>query len=226
MTQRLPVTVYFFTFVLAFCSLFYELVYAQILSVSLGGTKIQYFTIISLFTCALGFGSLAYGRMKLKYPLRKMFFFVELSLTLLGALGPFLITWLLQPGSTGVPVFGFVILSYVIVALIGFLSGFEIPSLFAMVKNAQGKILAFDYLGMLGASLLFPFFFLPVLGTAASTLIVAGANGLALIWLRSDEPSKKLSVFLYGLCLVYFFVVATNVEALNDLLSSLYLGGQ
>lgn len=220
-----PRVVYLFTFILAFCSLFYELVYAQVLSVCLGGTKNQYLLIISLFTCALGFGSIVQGKLKLRYELRKIFFIIEVLLTVLGSTGPFLITWILQPGSSPVLQTVTMVASYLVVFVIGFLSGFEIPSLFAMVKDSQGKILAFDYLGMLAASVTFPFIFLPYFGTAASTLLVAGANMLALVWLRSDRPDWRVSIGLYSSCFLYLFYVAFFRVELDRVLSELYLGG-
>lgn len=225
MTQRNPRTVYLFTLLLAFCSLFYELVYAQVLSVCLGGTKNQYLTIIALFTCALGFGSIVQARLKQKYSLRKTFFLIEVLLTLLGSLGPFFITWILQPGEGQQWLMLKVLTSYLVVFIIGFLSGFEIPCLFAMVKDAQGKILAFDYLGMLVASISFPFFFLPHLGTASSTLVVAGANAFALIWLRSDEPNPKSTILLNLIVVAYLLGIIFWKEDLNIILSRLYLGG-
>lgn len=225
MMERNPKFVYLFTFILAFCSLFYELIYAQILSVCLGGTKNQYFIIIALFTCALGFGSILQARLRAQYSLRKTFFAIELLLTILGSVGPFFITWILQPGGDANLATLKVLLSYSLVFIIGFLSGFEIPCLFAMIKNAQGKILAFDYLGMLVASVSFPFFFLPQLGTAPSTLFVAGANALALVWLRSDRPDIKISILLYGICFGYFSGIIYYKVELNLMLSALYLGG-
>lgn len=216
--------IYFFTTLLAFCSLFYELVYAQILSVCLGGTKNQYLTIIALFTCALGFGSLAQKQVTSKFHLRKTFFTIELLLTLLGSVGPFLITWLLQPdGTLTLPLR--VSFSYLIVFFIGLLSGFEIPCLFSMLKGAEGKVLAFDYLGMLIASVSFPFIFLPYLGAASSTLMAGGMNALALIWLRSDHPEKYVTKILYILAMAYFLSVFLYRNELNHILSNLYLGG-
>lgn len=219
-----PWVVYAFTILLAFCSLFYELVYAQILSVCLGGTKNQYFLVIAIFTCALGFGSIAFSRVKLKYNLRKTFFLVELLLTLLGSIGPFFITWILQPSDLEALAFFKIVTSYALIFCIGFLSGFEIPCLFSMLDKSQGKVLAFDYLGMLLASVLFPFFFLPELGTASSTLLIASFNILALIWLRSESPNPKITIFLTLLCfLLMMFIVSARVE-LNLLLSRLYMG--
>lgn len=220
------VTVYFFSFLLAFCSLFYELVYAEILSVCLGGTKIQYITTIAIFTCALGFGSISFRKVSSFRGIRKTFFTVELLLMILGAAGPFLITWLLQPG--GIPGLSTikVLTSYGVIFIIGFLSGFELPSLFAMRENAEGKILAMDYLGMLLASVTFPLLFLPLLGTAASTLLVSLTNGIALIWLRSENRKIFPTMVFSLLILSLMALVALNRAPLNDFLSALYLGGR
>lgn len=219
-------SLYFFTFLLAFCSLFYELVYAQILSVCLGGTKIQYLTIIALFTFALGMGSITFGRVKLRYSTRRTFFVIECLLTVLGSAGPFLITWMLQPGGMpglwGVKVF----LSYFTIFFIGFLSGFEIPCLFAFGNaDNKGKILAMDYIGMLTASVTFPLLFLPKIGTAPGALVIAACNCYALVWLRSDKPKLLTTIALTLLTTSAVIYILLNVKGLNDILSGLYLGG-
>lgn len=215
--------VYLFTFILAFCSLFYELVYAQILSVCLGGTKNQYITIIAIFTFALGLGSIMQARMKKRFESRKLLFWIEFGLTVSGVVCPFLIVWILRPEHPEIFRNLAVYLSYFFVFLVGFLSGFEIPCLFDMVENAQGKVLAFDYLGMLAASVLFPFLFLPYLGTAAGLLVVVGFNILALIWLSIGNEGVKIS--LYGLTFLYMAGMIYYRTELNLVLSNLYLGG-
>lgn len=217
--------VYFFSFLLAFCSLFYELAYAEVLSVCLGGTKVQYITTIALFTCALGFGSLFFRRISQSKGLRRTFFTAELLLMFLGALGPFFITWVLQPG--GIPwLYPVKVgLSYALIFSIGFISGLELPSLFALRPNAEGKILAMDYLGMLSASVTFPLLFLPNLGTAASTLLIALLNGSALLWLREKRSSPILTGLSFLTLLGLGVLVITQRAELNGLLSALYLGG-
>lgn len=219
--------VYLFSFLLAFCSLFYELVYAQILSVCIGGTKTQYLITISLFTSALGIGSLLFNYLKERIEVRKLFFLVELCLTILGSLGPFFIAWLLQV-ENGVSswITAKIYFSYFFIFLIGLLSGFELPCLFAQLKDAHGKILAFDYLGMLTASILFPFYFLPQMGTAASTLFVATINVLALIWLRPAGLHKSLTGLFTILTVGIFFVIIAFRAELNASLSAIYLGAK
>jgi predicted membrane-bound spermidine synthase len=106
--------------------------------------------------------------------------------------------------------------------MIGFLSGFELPCLFSLVSDAHGKIMAWDYLGMLMASVLFPFVFLPGMGTAASTLFVANFNIIALIWLVN--PGRAIKIFFYILNFACFFIIYLFRSGLNDTLSSIYLG--
>lgn len=220
-------SVYFFSFLLAFCSLFYELVYAEILSVCIGGTKIQYITTISLFTCALGLGSITFKKFSAPETLRRNFFTVELLLMLLGGAGPFFITWILQPGGT--PGLGTIklISCYSVIFFIGFLSGFELPFLFSLKDKSEGKILAMDYLGMLVASVSFPLLFLPSLGAAASTLLISLTNGAALIWLRPGENrSKSVTIILSVILILVMIFMLGQREALNHFLSVLYLGGR
>lgn len=216
------IEVYLFSCLLAFCSLYYEYVYAQILSVCLGGTKTQYLLTISLFTCALGLGSLTFETLKIKYSTKKVFLSVELSLTILGGLGPFLVTAVLLPSETGSNLFG-IFFSYGFIFTIGLLSGLEIPSLFALLRDRHGKILFFDYLGMLLASILFPFYLLPNLGTAGGSFLVATLNLFAVIWLTRVSFPKK--IFMYSLnCILLTFVIF-YAEELNNILSNLYLAG-
>jgi spermidine synthase len=214
---------YLFSFLLAFCSLFYELVYAQILSVCLGGTKNQYLLTISIFTCALGLGSLLYGKMVKNRKTRSVFFSVEVLLIILGSAGPFILASMLRPDVSEAFFMAKVILSYFFIFFIGLLSGFELPCLFSLTPDSHGKILAFDYLGMLTASLLFPFFFLPQLGTGAATLFVANINVTALIWLM---PSNKiiLKLLVVVINVVFFGVILLYRDLFNHALSTLYLG--
>lgn len=217
--------VFLFSFLLAFCSLFYELVYAQLLSVCIGGTKTQYLITISLFTTALGIGSLLFNVLSKKMTIKKLFLKVEILLTLLGSVGPFYIAWLLHPENesslwTSLKVYW----TYFFIFSIGLLSGFELPCLFSLIKDAHGKIMAWDYLGMLLASVLFPFLFLPWLGTAASTLFVANINVLALIWLYPGKLSSSLKFVSYSVNGLLFFVIVVYRSELNDYLSSIYLG--
>jgi spermidine synthase len=219
-----PFFIYGITFILAFCSLFYEFAFAQVLAVSIGGTKIQYLIVISLFTFSLGMGSLFYGKIKSRAETRKILLWVEIGLTFLGLLGPFALTWILRPGvfptGSDLPL----TIAYLTVALVGLLSGFEIPCMFDLSPSRNGRILAADYAGMLAASIAFPLFFLPVFGTASSVMIVALLNCTVFLWLRSVEGRNWETVI--GLFAIVSSMILTIVfrTELNELLSYLYLG--
>ncbi len=219
-----PFFIYAVTFILAFCSLFYEFAFAQVLAVSIGGTKIQYLIVISLFTFSLGMGSLVYGKIKPRAETRKILLWVEIGLTFVGLLGPFALTWILRPGvfpgGSAMPQ----ALAYFTVILVGFLSGFEIPCMFDLSPSRNGRILAADYVGMLAASIAFPLFFLPVFGTASSVMIVALFNCTVFLWLRSIEGRHWETMI--GLVAIFSSMILTIIfrAELNELLSSLYLG--
>ena len=84
--------------------------------------------------------------------------------------------------------------------------------------------MAWDYIGMLMASVLFPFLFLPYLGTAASTLFVANINVIALIWLRPDLK-KFPRIVSYSLNVIAFGLIIYFRADLNQILTTLYLEG-
>ncbi|MFP5490086.1 MAG: hypothetical protein ACLGG0_01195 [Bacteriovoracia bacterium] len=212
--------VYALSLVLAFCSFYYELALGQILSVNLGGTKQQYFIIFALFTTALGFGSLSFGRLKRQYSVEKIFVCVEVALTLLGGLGPFVITGLFASLSTALAAG----ISYVLVFLIGFASGFELLCLFSLLPQKHGKILAFDYLGMLAAALLFPYYLLPELGVGASTVLVATLN---LATLTVIMPSNaKIRLALSAAVGILVMLSYQQQDRLQSFLVTLYLGAK
>lgn len=219
--------IYLFSFLLAFCSLFYELVYAQLLSVCIGGTKTQYLITISLFTTALGLGSLLFNFFSKKIAVKKLFFYIEILLTILGSLGPFFIAWILHP-EMDAPLWTTLKIywTYFFIFIIGLLSGFELPCLFSLIEGSHGKIMAWDYLGMLFASVLFPFTFLPLLGTAGSTLFVANINVIALIWLFPGNLSKSSRNILYAFNFIIFIGIAYYRAELNHILTNIYLGNK
>lgn len=217
--------IYFFSLLLAFCSLTYELVFAQVLSVCIGGTKNQYLLTISIFTTSLGLGSLLFGLLKNKFREKNIFFNVEVLLTLFGFLGPFLIVWLLQDSDNGTRWMTIkYFISYFIIFIIGLLSGFELPLLFSLEKENPGKILAYDYIGMLLATILFPLFALPKLGTAGTCLFTATLNQLALPWIRPLQNNRyqKLIVLII---ISEILIIIFYKDFFNQLLSDIYLGG-
>src|SRR5687768_515343 len=82
----------------------------------------------------------------------------------------------------------FRLLLYGLVLLIGTLVGLEIPLLMRILKerfqfhDLVANVLTFDYLGALGASLLFPLLLVPKLGLVRSALLFGLLNAAVALW--------------------------------------------
>jgi spermidine synthase len=82
----------------------------------------------------------------------------------------------------------FSIVLYGVVFLIGTLVGLEIPLLMRILKDELdfkdliSRVLAFDYIGALAASLLFPLFLVPKLGLNRTSLLFGMLNASVGIW--------------------------------------------
>ena len=158
---------------LAFCGLTYEFVFAQSLSVLLGNSIQQYSLTIGIFLGAMGLGAL---RAPEDGDLPKLLWRLQIGLSL-GAPSAFFSLWLLAGSLPRAAIMG---LAWSMVATLGFLTGMEIPLLMKIGNSSlRLKILGFDYLGMLVASVLFPLLLLPYLGVFATVLLTASLNALA-----------------------------------------------
>ncbi len=214
--------VLFLTAGFAFCSLAYELLYLELFSLIVGSLVKQYNILISIFTFSLGIGSLAFEKIKANYQIKKILTFVEIGIFSLGLTSPIIILLI----SNYDPIY-IKLCAYSIAGFIGILSGFELPIMFHYYKNAYGKLLAYDYIGMITCTLLFPFFFLPTLGLASSFVYITVTNIFLLVLFRiycSNSKTKFLlissSIYAITLILVYHFRLS-----LNSVLTTLYLEG-
>src|SRR5215475_8757911 len=104
---------------------------------------------------------------------------------------------------------GFQIIMYALVVVIGVLVGLEIPILMRIVReryhfrDVVAHVLTFDYLGALGASLLFPILLVPRLGLVRSAMLFGVINAGVALWstflFARQLPSVRV---LRGLCLL------------------------
>lgn len=168
----------FFSFLLAFVGVVYELSFAQILSATLGNTSLRYATTIGLFTLTLGLASLAYDKYKFQLPV------LQLALFASGVLGPFLI--IAADPKNFPPEWALVaeVFSYLPIVAVGLISGFELPLLLDQCESRlKSFILAADYFGMFLGTLVFPLLLLPWLGVQRSLYFCAFLNVLTFIYL-------------------------------------------
>lgn len=190
---------YIATFLVAFCSISYELLLAYGLSIALGQTFIRFSITIGLYLFSLGMGSLLLDVFKLPKTLP---FLIQLEL-LLAALGlslPLLIFVL--DGAT--QIYGFWsgwnwVWCHILVLLIGLLSGAELPLFMALAHKVGGekasfRILAVDYFATFLGAVMFPFLIYRQLGMVAGCALI-GALNLAAAWILLGTSARSKTLF-------------------------------
>jgi spermidine synthase len=165
---------------IAACGLVYELIAGALASHLLGDSVLQFSTIIGAYLFAMGIGS--WLSRFIERALVARFIAIELMVGFLGGFSSAFLslafTW------AG----GFRFLLYGTVMLIGILVGLEIPLLMRILrerfqfKDLVANVLTFDYLGALGASLVFPLFLMPHLGLVRGAMLFGLINALVALW--------------------------------------------
>src|SRR5438105_901231 len=149
-------------FVIATCGLVYELLAGTLASYLIGDSVTQFSLIIGLYLSALGAG--AWLSRFLDQGLARRFVDVELGVALLGGCSAPILFFAFARLEH------FVVVLYPLVFAIGVLVGLEIPLLMRLLehqlefKEIVSRVLTFDYLGSLAASILFPLLLVPRLG--------------------------------------------------------------
>jgi spermidine synthase len=165
---------------IAACGLIYELIAGTLASYLLGDSVLQFSTIIGCYLFAMGIGS-ALSRY-IDRGLAYRFVWIEL---LLGVIGGFSSALLFLAFAYTQ---GFQLLMYAFVVVMGILVGLEIPLLMRIVRDRYhfrdvvAHVLTFDYLGALGASLLFPIVLVPHLGLVRSAMLFGIVNVAVALW--------------------------------------------
>ncbi|MGN6109424.1 MAG: polyamine aminopropyltransferase [Kofleriaceae bacterium] len=166
--------------VVATCGLVYELLAGTLGSYLLGDSVTQFSLVIGLYLSAMGVG--AWLSRRLERDLARRFLEVELAVAVIGGLSaPVLF---LAFGTTAN--FQLVLLAFVFA--IGILVGLEIPLIMRLLegqvsfKDIVSRVLTFDYLGALGASLMFPLVFVPQLGLVRTSLLMGVLNAAVALW--------------------------------------------
>ena len=166
--------------IIAVCGLIYELLAGTLASYVLGDSVTQFSFIIGIYLFALGVG--AWLSRFVDNHLARCFVEVELGVALLGgASAPLLF---LSYGRLSY----FPVILYGLVFAIGVLVGLELPLLMRIVKDhldfkeLVARVLTFDYIGALVASLLFPIFLVPKLGLVRTSLVFGMLNAGVGLW--------------------------------------------
>jgi len=157
----------------------YELLAGTLASYVLGDSITQFSLIIGIYLSALGVGAWLSGF--IDADVGRRFIQVEIGVALVGGLSAPLLYFSFARLSW------FSVVLYGVVFLIGILVGLELSLLMRIVKDhldfkqMVSRVLAFDYIGALVASLLFPLVLVPRLGLTRTALLFGMLNaGVAL----------------------------------------------
>ncbi len=177
---------------IAACGLIYELIAGTLASYLLGDSILQFSTVIGTYLFAMGVGS--WLSRFIGKGLVGRFITIELMVGLVGGFSSSIL--FLAFAYTD----AFRFLLYFLVTIIGILVGLEIPLLMRILKDRfqfrdlVANVLTFDYLGALGASLLFPLLLVPKLGLVRGAILFGMVNaGVALwsTWLFKDQLPRR-----------------------------------
>ena len=173
-TQRQFVLLAGSIFIIAACSLVYELLISSLSTYLLGSSVVHYSITIGLFLFFMGIG--AWLAQSVRHALVPAFVAIEIAIGAMGGVCALLLytayvwTEFYYPSML------------IVTGVIGVLVGIELPLLTRILESRSGlrrgisQVLTVDYLGALAASLLFPFILLPYLGHLITASVVGLVN--------------------------------------------------
>jgi spermidine synthase len=176
----MAIVLFISVFLIAACGLIYELIAGALASYLLGDSILQFSTVIGSYLFAMGIGS--WLSRYIQKGLVARFITIELMVGLVGGFS----SALLFLAFAYTDAFQFVL--YALVLIIGILVGLEIPLLMRILRerfqfaDLVSNVLTFDYLGALGASLLFPLVLVPKLGMVRSAILFGIINAGVALW--------------------------------------------
>jgi spermidine synthase len=208
--------------VIATCGLIYELLAGTLASYVLGDSIAQFSIIIGLYLFAMGIGS--WLSSFVEKDLAGRFIEVEIAVAALGGFSAPLLFLSFSRLSY------FNVVLYLIVIGIGILVGLEIPLLMRILKDELdfkslvSRVLAFDYIGALIASLLFPLFLVPRLGLNRTSMLFGMLNAGVALWgtwlmrplLRGNINFMRVKAIVVLVLLVIGFIKADSLTALAE----------
>jgi spermidine synthase len=177
--NRTPI-IFLNVLIIATCGLIYELLAGTLASYVLGDSVTQFSLIIGIYLSALGVGAWLSGF--IDQELARKFVEVEIAVALLGGLSAPLLFLSFAKLSY------FQVVLYSVVFAVGALVGLELPLLMRILKDTLdfkelvSRVLTFDYIGALIASLLFPLFLVPKLGLVRTSLLFGILNAVVGLW--------------------------------------------
>src|SRR5438874_2134550 len=209
-------------FVIATCGLIYELLAGTLSSYVLGDSVTQFSIIIGIYLSAMGVGSW-FSRF-IDKNIADKFVEIELGVAVIGGFSaPLLFLSFAHLSYFGIVLYG-------VVFAIGVLVGLEIPLLMRILKDELdfkdlvSRVLAFDYIGALAASLLFPIFLVPKLGLNRTSLLFGMFNAAVGIWgtwlllplIKRNVTLLRIKGFVILVLLIIAFIKADRLTTMAE----------
>lgn len=197
----------------------YELGLAQLMSCFMGNTALRYATTIGFYLVSMGLGALLFRSRTTTEDARTLFG-VELALVVIGMVTPFLFIY----GDANLNPTATVVLCHVMIAIVGFIVGYELPILSSLAQNriSYALVLSWDYAGMFLASLLFPILIFPLLGAFASLWLTTGLNLVALALTLKWTGRSTVRMVCLACGVAINFALLFWSESLMGVLSEVY----
>ena len=195
-TNASVVSVYILSLILSACSLLYELLIAQTLTLIAGNMVIWYSLTVGMYLGAMGVGAIVYGSPDRSRDWGRLYR-VEIMLSLIGASAVLLLnfahsTYLIFesiPTAERIATFAFFGFSFTLTFLIGILTGMELPLLIhlgnelAGGRNVTNRVLGWDYIGALAGGVGFPLYMVPFLELHTIGFLIAALNLLVAVYI-------------------------------------------
>ncbi|HJT28985.1 MAG TPA: polyamine aminopropyltransferase [Pyrinomonadaceae bacterium] len=220
--MKRPPLLFLNVLIVATCGLIYELLAGTLASYVLGDSVTQFSLIIGIYLFAMGVGS--WLSRFIDKGLARRFVDIELAVAVLGGFSaPILFL-------TFSRVSYFYVVLYFIVFAIGVFVGLEIPLLLRILKDEiefkelVSRVLAFDYVGALVASILFPILFVPRLGLIRTSLIFGMLNAGVALWgtwmlrplIKGRITGLRVRAIVVMVLLVIALVKANRITSLAE----------
>src|SRR6476646_2307340 len=220
--MKRPPLLFLNVLIVATCGLIYELLAGTLASYVLGDSVTQFSLIIGIYLFAMGVGS--WLSRFIDKGLARRFVDIELAVAVLGGFSaPILFL-------TFARVSYFYVVLYLVVFGIGVFVGLEIPLLLRILKDEIefkeliSRVLAFDYIGALVASILFPILFVPRLGLIRTSLIFGMLNAGVALWgtwmlrplIKGSITGLRVKAIVVMVLLVLGLIKANKITSLAE----------
>ena len=223
--------IYLLSLVLSACSLLYELLIAQTLTLIAGNMVIWYSLTVGIYLAAMGVGAILYGSSFQSRDWGRLYR-VEIMLSVVGASSVILLNFAhslyffleAQPTTEIIGTIVFFGFSFLLTFLIGILTGMELPLLIRLGnevagQNVTNRVLGWDYIGSLAGGVLFPLYMVPFLELHTIGFIIAALNLLVaffiLRWFLSKTPGatlKSIGSAAFGAGLIFAYYSGPQIE--------------